>query len=60
MRFTEKQRARMLDLADRNSAGALSPAEREEMENFANVGSVLSIMHARARLALRKHTGPSE
>jgi hypothetical protein len=53
MRFTEKQRARMLELADRNSAGTLTPDERQEMLAFAHVGSTLSILHSKARMALR-------
>jgi hypothetical protein len=53
VRFTERQKDRMLDLADRNNAGALTPAERDEMLRYAHVGATLSILHAKARLALR-------
>lgn len=60
MRFTDKQRARMLDLADRSSAGTLSPAERQEMEGYANAGTFLSLLHAKARLAMRNQGDPSE
>jgi hypothetical protein len=56
LRLTDKQRARMLDLADRNNAGTLTAAEREEMFRYAQVGNTLSILHAKARLALREAT----
>lgn len=54
LRFTEKQRAHMIDLADRNNAGTLKPAERREMFSYANVGAILSVLHAKARIALRE------
>ena len=57
LRFTEKQRARMVDLADRNNAGTLKPAERQEMFSYANVGAILSVLHAKARIALRERGG---
>jgi hypothetical protein len=53
MRFTEKQKARMETLADRNSSGTLTSQERQEMLSFANLGTTLSILHSKARLALR-------
>ena len=53
LRFTDKQRARMTELAERNSAGTLTPQERQEMLSFAHVGTTLSILHSKARLALR-------
>jgi hypothetical protein len=52
MRFTEKQRARMVALSERSSAGKLSPTERE-MESYAQAGTFLSILHSRARQVLR-------
>jgi hypothetical protein len=59
LRFTDKQRARMLELADRNNAGTLAPLEKQEMLTFAHVGSTLSILHSKARLALRGSGEPS-
>jgi hypothetical protein len=53
LHFSDKQRARMIDLAERNNEGALSPSERDEMRNYAHIGTLLSILHAKARLALR-------
>jgi hypothetical protein len=53
LRFTERQQTRMLDLAERNNAGELTPAEREEMLRYAHIGTTLSTLHSKARLALR-------
>jgi hypothetical protein len=54
LRFTERQKSRMLELADRNNEGTLLPAEREEMFRYAHIGTTLSILHSKARLALRR------
>jgi hypothetical protein len=53
LHFTQQQQARMLDLADRNNAGTLAPGEREEMVAYVKLGDILSILHSKARLALR-------
>ncbi len=54
--FSESQKSQMLELADKNNRGQLSPAEHEQMESYRRVGNFLSLLHARARLSLQ-HAG---
>jgi hypothetical protein len=42
----------MRELMDRNNQGLLTDSERDEMEGFRRVGTLLGILQARARLAL--------
>ena len=46
----------MEELAVRNGKGELSESEREELEAYVNVGQVVAILQAKARLSL-KHPG---
>jgi hypothetical protein len=50
--FSARERARMHDLAVRNQADSLSPAEREELSGYVKAGTLLSILKSRARRAL--------
>lgn len=50
--FSESQKSHMLELADRNNRGQLSPAEHDQMESYRRVGNFLALLHARARLSL--------
>jgi hypothetical protein len=60
LRFSDRDKVRMHDLAVRNQADALSPAEKEELSAFGKVGDVLAILKSKARRALgveaKKHT----
>ncbi len=51
--FAPADRERMNALAAKARAGALSPAEDEELENFLRVGDLLAIMQSKARRTLR-------
>ncbi len=51
--FTDRDKARMHDLAERNQEDTISPAEREELFAYVNAGSLLSILQAKARRALK-------
>ncbi len=51
--FSERDTARMHDLAVRNQADALSPAEKEEMHGFAKAGTLLGILKSKARRTLK-------
>jgi hypothetical protein len=55
--FSDRDKARMHDLAVRNQADALSPAEKEELFAYAKAGSLLSILKSRARRALKIKPG---
>ncbi len=60
--FAERDKARMHDLAERNQAGELSPAAREELLAYAKAGTLLSILKSKARRALNggpKHRSAS-
>ena len=50
--FSDRDKARMHDLAVRNQDDALTPAEREELFAFAKAGTLLSILHSKARRTL--------
>jgi hypothetical protein len=50
--FSDRDKARMHDLAVRNQDGALSPAEKEAMFAFGRAGDVLSILKSKARRVL--------
>jgi hypothetical protein len=60
LKFSDRDKARMHDLAVRNQADALSPAEKDELSAFGKVGDVLAILKSKARRALgvkaKKHT----
>ncbi|MFO0926323.1 MAG: hypothetical protein U0736_04690 [Gemmataceae bacterium] len=51
--FSDRDRARMTELATKNSQGLLSDEERAELESFVKVGDVLSLLHLKARRSLR-------
>ena len=50
--FSERDKARMHDLAVRNQGDGLSPAEREELLAFGKAGDLLSILKSKARRTL--------
>jgi len=49
LRFSDEQAARYESLASRNQDGALTPAEREELEAFVTANSLLMILKSKAR-----------
>jgi hypothetical protein len=51
--FSERDKARMHDLAVRNQNDALSPREKEELIGFATAGTLLSILQSKARRTLK-------
>jgi|SRR6185437_6707702 len=50
--FSERDKARMHDLAVRNQDDALTPAEKEELFAFGKAGDLLSILKSKARRTL--------
>ncbi len=50
--FSDRDNARMHDLAVRNQQDALTPAEKAEMHAFGKAGDLLSILKAKARRTL--------
>lgn len=55
--FSAEDKARMRELALKNQDGALSKAERQELENYVKVGDLLTILKTKARVALKKASG---
>jgi hypothetical protein len=51
--FSERDKARMHDLAVRNQEDALSSEEKEELFGFAKAGSLLGILKSKARRTLK-------
>jgi hypothetical protein len=51
--FSEADKARMHDLAERNRRDALSPAEKQELLAYGKAGSLISILKSKARRNLR-------
>src|SRR5437667_6897071 len=51
--FSEADHARMQELMDKSNEGALTSDETAELDGYVNIANVLSVMHSRARVALR-------
>jgi len=51
-KFTDEAVARMTSLAERNGRGAITAEERQELENYLRVGSLINLLQAKARLSL--------
>jgi hypothetical protein len=47
---------RLHELTTKNQDDALTPAERAELESYLRLSAFLDLMHAKARLTLKKHT----
>jgi len=52
--FEEGDRQRMMQLADRSEAGALTAEEQAEFDGYLHIGNLLAVMQSKARLALKK------
>ena len=50
--ISERDKARMHDLAVRNQEDALTPAEKEEMHAYGKAATLLSILKSKARRTL--------
>jgi hypothetical protein len=57
--FTEDDRARMHELSQKAQAGTLTVTEQAEIEDYGKVGSILGVLHSKARVALRNATNGS-
>jgi hypothetical protein len=55
--FPAKDRERLDTLAEKARQGALTAAEREELDHYCHVGDLLALMKSKARLA-RKQPQP--
>jgi hypothetical protein len=51
--FSEADRSRMRELAEKNNEGTISHAELEELDSYVKVGDVLSLLHLKAKKGLK-------
>jgi hypothetical protein len=54
LRFSERDKARMNELAEKNQEGWLTAEERRELESYVKVGDVLSLLHLNARKSIKR------
>jgi len=52
--FEASDRERMNELAEKAQSGTLAPQEKAAIDNYERVGHFLDLIHAKARLSLRK------
>ena len=52
--FEDRDRQRMLELAERSEAGTLNAEEQAEFDSYLHIGNFLAVMQSKARLALKK------
>jgi hypothetical protein len=55
--FDQVDKDRMHELAAKARAGTLTPAEQAEVEAYSRIGSLLGILHSKARRALKGRRG---
>ena len=51
-KFSARTRTRITRLAERNQHGTITATERETLERYVRVGSLLNLVQAKARLSL--------
>jgi hypothetical protein len=51
--FSEQDKTRLAELAEKCNEGTLSEGERAEYEAYVTVGDVLSLLHLKAQKSLR-------
>jgi hypothetical protein len=57
VKFDQADKDRMHTLAAQARAGTLTPAEQAEIEAYSRVGSLIGILHSKARRALKGPRG---
>ena len=55
--FSDRDKARMNDLAVRNQDDALSPTEKDELIGYTKAGTILAILQSKARRSLQSKSG---
>lgn len=55
--FNDEAKTRIDELMSRNGRGELTDSELEELEAYNNVGQVIGILQAKARLSLKRSSG---
>jgi hypothetical protein len=57
MKFNRHDRRRIDDLSALAQRGALTEAQADELDFYLNLGSILTILHSKARMALKRRGG---
>jgi hypothetical protein len=57
IRFCPADQQKMQELMEKNNQGTITPEEQAEMEAFRQIGSLLAIGQAQARLRLKSSNG---
>jgi hypothetical protein len=57
--FHDQDRKRMSELAEKARQGTLTDSEREEIEGFERISSLLGLLQSKARVSLKKTTSHS-
>jgi hypothetical protein len=57
-KFSARSVAKMNRLAERNRLGKITESEREELERFLRVGSLVNLAQAKAHRSLREREAP--
>ena len=52
--FEDRDRRRMLELAERSEAGTLTAEEQSEFDSYLHIGNFLAVLQSKARLALKE------
>jgi hypothetical protein len=52
--FGDADHARMQQLMEKSNEGTLTSEEMAELDGYVNIANVLSVMHSRARVALKE------
>jgi hypothetical protein len=52
--FSQRDKARMHELAVKNQEGQISQTELEELDNFVKVGDLVAILQSKARKTLKQ------
>jgi len=52
--FSDADHARMQELMEKSNEGTLTSEESAELNGYVNIANVLSVMHSRARVALKE------
>jgi hypothetical protein len=55
LRFEQQDLDRIHELLTKNQDDALTPDEKAELESYLRISSLLDLMHAKAKLSLKKH-----
>jgi hypothetical protein len=53
IRMSEVDHSRMQELMDKSNDGTLTPEDEAEFDSYLNIADLLTVMHSRARVALR-------